>query len=62
EIKEEKDGKISIKAKISHEMELFPIIMQWLPEIQLQSPAELKEKLKEKMSGVLAYINENFEL
>ena len=62
EIKEEKDGKISIKAKISHEMELFPIIMQWLPEIQLQSPAELKEKLKEKMSVVLAYINENFEL
>ena len=61
-IQEMEDGTVKITAKISHEMEVFPLIMQWLPEIKIIGPDDLKEKLKEKMIAVNSYIKEEFNL
>ena len=59
---EKEDGKILISAKISHEMEVLPIIMQWLPEIKIISPESLKKKMAERLMPVKEYIKEEFGL
>lgn len=61
-ISEKEDGKLTVNAKISHEMEVFPLILQWLPEIRLVSPEPLREKLKEKMIKVKDYLQTEFNL
>lgn len=61
-IKECPDGSVRISAKISHEMEVLPLIMQWMPEIKVISPKSLKEKMRERMSLAREYIKEEFEI
>lgn len=57
-----KDGRLKVKAKISHEMEVIPLIMQWLPDIEIYSPQLLKEKMKGRMLEVKNYLKEQFGL
>lgn len=61
-IQEKKDGILTVTARISHEMEIFPLILQWLPEIKLVSPEILRLKLKEKMLQVRSYLKTEFDI
>lgn len=61
-IQEKKDGILTVTARISHEMEIFPLILQWLPEIKLVSPETLRLKLKEKMLQVKSYLKTEFDI
>ena len=61
-IQEKKDGILTVTARISHEMEIFPLILQWLPEIKLVSPETLRLKLKEKMLQVRSYLKTEFDI
>lgn len=61
-IQEKKDGILTVSARISHEMEIFPLILQWLPEIKLVSPEILRLKLKEKMLQVRSYLKTEFDI
>ncbi len=60
EISVSNQDKIRVRAKISHAMEVLPLILQWLPEIRIISPASLKDKIREKMIQVKEYIKEEF--
>ncbi|SMC10062.1 helix-turn-helix transcriptional regulator [Nitratiruptor tergarcus] len=50
---EDQDGSIEIALKITHEMEIIPIIKQWLPHIRVLEPKWLDEMIKEDIKTYL---------
>lgn len=51
--KSRKDGSIEIQALISNYMEVIPIILQWIPEIRVISPEDLRSSINSKVKGYL---------
>lgn len=45
--KEYQDGSVEISVKITHEMEILPIVKYWIPHIKILSPSWLAEKLND---------------
>lgn len=52
-IKTNKDGSLTIEAKISSNMEIIPNLMRWIPMVTVVSPRELKDEVKKKISAYL---------
>ena len=43
------DGSIELSLKITHEMEIIPIILKWLPNIKVLEPKWLKESIRNRV-------------
>lgn len=52
-IKANKDGSLTIEAKVSSSMEIIPNLMRWCPHVTVVSPKELKAEVKNKISAFL---------
>lgn len=52
---EDSDGSLEIEIKITHEMEILPVIFWYIPHIKVLSPDWIADIVKEKVSG---YIDE----
>ncbi len=55
-IKSYEDGSVEISLKISHEMEILPVVKKWLPYIQLLEPIRLRESLNLELERYLEYV------
>lgn len=53
EVAEAKDGGLLLTAKIGHHMEILPHILRWLPDVQVISPLELREEVRNKARAFL---------
>ncbi|BCD62890.1 hypothetical protein NitYY0826_C1776 [Nitratiruptor sp. YY08-26] len=51
---QDRDDSIEISVKITHEMEIIPIIKQWLPHIKVLEPKWLDEMIKEDLQSYLS--------
>ena len=55
-LEKRESGELIISYEVSHELEIIPLIQQWIPHLKVLEPLELKEKivqnLKEFMKGV----------
>jgi predicted DNA-binding transcriptional regulator YafY len=47
------DGSMEINLKITHEMEILPLIKYWLPFIKVISPASIDETIKKELENYL---------
>lgn len=47
------DGSLFITFRITHEMEILPTIMAFLPHIQVRQPASLRETIVTRLQGYL---------
>jgi len=47
--KTNKDGSIVIEMKIGDFMEVIPTILRWIPHVQVISPIELKNEVKDRL-------------
>lgn len=52
-IKEEKNGDIILSSKISKSEEILMIIFHWIPYIEVLSPKEIKDKVKNQVKAYL---------
>lgn len=52
-IKANKDGSLTIEAKVSSSMEIIPNLMRWIPMVTVISPKELKDEVKDKIQQFL---------
>lgn len=55
------DGSIELSIKITHEMEIIPTILHWIPFIKVIEPQELNEKIIESVEDYLEDIKKNEE-
>ena len=46
-VKENKGGALIVEAKVSQYMEVIPTIMQWIPNVTVVAPKELKIKIED---------------
>ncbi|MWV62603.1 WYL domain-containing protein [Helicobacter saguini] len=51
------NGDLEIQIKITHEMEITPIIFYYLPHIKVLSPSHLQKYVKDKITKYLEYLN-----
>jgi len=51
---EDSDGSIEVVLKITHEMEIIPIIKYWLPHIRVLEPLWLDEMIKKDLTSYLS--------
>ncbi len=51
----ESDGSIEFTLKITHEMEILPIVKYWIPHLFVVEPLWVKEFLKEDLEKYLSY-------
>ena len=47
------DGSMEFSVKVTHEMEILPIIKYWIPSLYVIEPAWLKELIEEDLQGYL---------
>jgi len=47
------DGSIELSVKITHEMELIPVIKQWMPHIRVLGPRWLEERIRDDVEAWL---------
>ena len=52
-VRELGSGELLVSSKINHDMQLFPLIRFWLPNIKVVQPLELQHKLE---SGLKKYL------
>ena len=52
------DGSIEISVTITHEMELIPVVKQWMPHLRVLEPTWLEERIRE---DVQAWLNDESE-
>ena len=45
-IKEENDGSSIVTVEITHDMEILPFILRWIPHVKVLTPERLKNKVK----------------
>ena len=45
-VKEESDGSSIVSVEITHDMEILPFILRWLPHVKVLSPERLNNKVK----------------
>ena len=55
-IGEDKDGSIEIEIKLTHEMEIMPLIFWYIPFIKVLEPQWLADEVKERVQGYLKEI------
>lgn len=55
-IGEDKDGSIEIEIKLTHEMEIIPLILWYMPYIKILEPQWLADDIKERVQGYLKEI------
>ncbi|MDO8803796.1 MAG: WYL domain-containing protein [Elusimicrobiota bacterium] len=48
-----KDGSVTVKAEIHHNMEVVPLVLHWMPEITIIEPSELREAAKKSIDAYL---------
>lgn len=53
---EDKDGSIEIEIKLTHEMEIMPLIFWYIPFIKVLEPQWLADEVKERVQGYLKEI------
>jgi len=56
--KEYNDGSIEFSIKITHDMEILPIIKYWIPHLYIIEPQRLKEDLKDDLDKFLKNLDE----
>ena len=49
--KESEDGSLILESKYSHEMELVPTILRWLPHIKIIGPKSMKDEVLSRIQG-----------
>lgn len=47
------DGSLDIVIKVTHEMEIFPIVKYWLPFIKILEPSSLQETLNKELESYI---------
>ena len=55
-IGEDKDGSIEIEIKLTHEMEIMPLILYYIPYIKVLEPQWLADDVKERVQDYLKEI------
>ena len=50
------DGSIELPVEITHEMELIPLIKQWMPHIHILEPQWLENRIRKDVNGWLESI------
>jgi predicted DNA-binding transcriptional regulator YafY len=53
-IGEDADGSIEVLLRITHPMEIVPIVKYWLPHIRILEPLELEERIREEIGEYLS--------
>jgi len=48
------DGSIEITVKITHEMEIIPLIKYWIPYVTIREPLWIKETIENDLKAYLA--------
>ncbi|MFA5461167.1 MAG: WYL domain-containing protein [Sulfurimonas sp.] len=51
------DGTMEFVVKITHEMEIIPIVKYWLPHLRVIEPQWIQDIIDEDLKGYLKYIN-----
>jgi len=52
------DGSMEIVVKITHEMEIIPLVKYWIPHVKVLEPAWIKEKIEDDIRGYLRVLQE----
>ncbi len=47
------DGSVTVKAVISHPMELVPLVLHWMPEITITEPRDLRSEVRSRIDSYL---------
>ncbi|MDA8242862.1 MAG: WYL domain-containing protein [Elusimicrobia bacterium] len=47
------DGSVTVKAVISHPMELVPLVLHWMPEITITEPLDLRSEVRSRIDSYL---------
>ena len=53
-VKELEDGGVLVSSKISHSMQLLPLVRYWIPHVEIISPEHLQDELE---TGLKIYLN-----
>lgn len=53
-VKELEDGGVLVSSKISHSMQLLPLVRYWIPHVEIISPEYLQNELKDELKEYLA--------
>jgi predicted DNA-binding transcriptional regulator YafY len=48
------DGSLEVVVKITHEMEIVPVVKQWLPHVRVLEPAWLDERIRKDIAAYMA--------
>ena len=51
--KENKDGSLIIESKVCQYMEAIPVVLRWLPLVQVLEPKEMEKEIEERVKGYL---------
>jgi predicted DNA-binding transcriptional regulator YafY len=51
-----KDGSLKIETRVSHFMEVILVVLRWIPYVEVESPKELKEEVRQIIEGYLKKI------
>jgi len=49
-----KDGSMEVAVKITHEMEIIPLVKYWIPHVKVLEPAWIKESIEDDLKGYLS--------
>ena len=60
-IGEDKDGSLEIEVKITHEMEIVPLIMYYIPHIKVLEPDWLGKIIKDRVNEYISEIKDSYE-
>ncbi len=52
-LKRQKDGTLLVETRISHFMEVIPVIQRWIPHVRVVRPIELRRELEAAVRGYL---------
>uniref|UniRef100_UPI0013A639CD WYL domain-containing protein n=1 Tax=Acinetobacter sp. WCHAc060042 TaxID=2213016 RepID=UPI0013A639CD len=52
-VKTLEDGGILVSSKISHTMQLLPLVRYWIPHVEIVSPEHLQDELEVGLKGYL---------
>lgn len=47
------DGSVTVKAVMSHLLEVVPLVLHWIPEITVLAPGSLREEVKKRIDAYL---------
>ena len=56
-LKKESDGSILFEVRYTQDMEIFPLIQKWMPDLIIQEPKELQERYVKKLQEALKNYN-----